>query len=157
MLLRFPLYVGEHVSQQLLGPRRVPREQRHRLGVLRVREQLEGRSLRRPVLRGRLRLPRPRPLPGQELRLQGRVARSRLPRLGAGQLVLLGPGGVRRGRAGEGLPQGRGGAGRHVGHRRLRLQRLRLPHGQSVSALSPRGIHTFFWGVRVRINIVSQV
>lgn len=61
--------------------------------------------------------------------------RSRLLRLSSCQLLLLEPGGVRGSRAGQGFPQGRGGPGHHVGHRRLRLQRLRLSHGQSVSAL----------------------
>lgn len=61
------------------------------------------------------------------------VLRSRLLRLCPRRLLLLDPGGVHGGRAGQGFPQGRGGPGHHVGHRRLRLQRLRLSHGQSVS------------------------
>lgn len=65
------------------------------------------------------------------------LLRSRLLHLHPCQLLLLEPGGLRRGRTGQGFPQGRGGAGHNVGHRRLRLQRLRLPHGQSVSAPSP--------------------
>lgn len=52
------------------------------------------------------------------------LLRSRLLCLRPRQLLLLDPGGVRRRRAGQGFAQGRGGPGRHVGHRRLRLQRL---------------------------------
>lgn len=73
--------------------------------------------------------------------------RSRLLRLSSCQLLLLEPGGVRGSRAGQGFPQGRGGPGHHVGHWRLRLQRLRLSHGQSVSTLpvwaSPLGFWAF--------------
>lgn len=63
------------------------------------------------------------------------LPRARLLRLGSCQLVLLDPPGLHRGRPGQGVPQGCGGPGHHVGHRRLRLQRLRLPHGPGVSTL----------------------
>ena len=66
---------GEYMSQQLLRPRRVSCEELHRLGVLRVRGRLEGGSLRRPRLPGRLRRPWQRPLPEQDVRLQGQMAR----------------------------------------------------------------------------------
>lgn len=62
--------------------------------------------------------------------------RSRLLRLGSCQLLLLDPGGLRRCRPGQSFPQGGGGPGRHVGHRRLHLQLLRLSHGHGVRNLT---------------------
>lgn len=66
---------GEYMSQQLLWSWRVSCGELHWFGVLWVWSQLEGGSLWRPLLPGRLWLPWKRSLPGQGLRLQERMAR----------------------------------------------------------------------------------
>lgn len=71
----FPPSQGEYMSQQLLRPRRVSRGELHWFGVLWMRSQLEGGSLRHTLLPGWLRLPRQRSLPGEDVRLQDRMAR----------------------------------------------------------------------------------
>lgn len=74
-----PAPQGEHLSQQLLGSRRVPpgelQQQWRRRPLLPMWGQLDGVGLWRPLLPSGLRGARQGALPGQELRLQSRVAR----------------------------------------------------------------------------------
>lgn len=66
---------GEYMSQQLHRSRWMSCWELHWFSVLRVRRQLEGASMWRPILLGWLWVPWKRSLPGQDLHLQDRMAR----------------------------------------------------------------------------------